>query len=62
MVTLGLENTDIAKIIGKSATHVSRCFNLKADWTMSDEWAIMAAIHRPDSDLHLIFPRCGSAR
>lgn len=61
MVTCGLENRDIAKIIGKSATHVSHCLNCKADWTISDEWAIMAALNRPDSDLHIMFPRNGKA-
>jgi antitoxin component HigA of HigAB toxin-antitoxin module len=62
MITLGLENTDIARIIGKSATHVSRCFNGHADWTLSDEWAIMAALRRPDSELHVIFPKGGKQR
>jgi len=56
----GLENPDIAKIMEKSDVHVSRCLNCKAQFTLSDQYAIMKAIRRPSADLHVIFPEGGA--
>lgn len=59
MITCGLENTDLANIIGRSATHVSRCLNNKAQFTLSEQYIILRKLNRPVQDLHKLFPENG---
>lgn len=56
----GLQNADVGHVLNRSAEHISRCLNGKAQWGLAEQYAIMDAIHRPYRDLHIIFPPNGN--
>ncbi len=59
MLAKGLQNADIARIINRTPEFVSRCLNNRGQFSLSDQYAILKAIKRPASEMHLIFPEGG---
>ncbi len=47
----GLQNADVGLVLNRSAEHISRCLNGKAQWGLAEQYAIMDAIHRPSDNM-----------
>lgn len=54
-----LTNADIAKELGRTPMHISRCLNNKAEFLLSEQYKIMRLIQRPNKDLYIVFPENG---
>lgn len=59
LTTAGVEHAYLAELLGFSRCHISHCFNLKAQWTLGDQYKILDIINQPPETLHKYFPRDG---
>ena len=59
MVANDMQVPDLARLMGKSLPHASRCLNGRAEFTLSEQYAILRRFKRPVEDMCKVFPENG---
>lgn len=54
-----ISNAMLARMLNRGSDYISRCLNSRAQFTLAEQYAILKAINRPASEMHLIFPEGG---
>lgn len=55
----GIEQTDLAKKLGRSIAYLSHRYTGKDPWTLDEMYTILDLINEPYENLHKVFPRNG---
>ena len=59
LIANDISNDDLGRLLNRAASHVSRCLNGHAQFTLAEQYIIMEAIREKPENMHKIFPKDG---
>lgn len=59
MLNAGFDNSSLGELLGRAASHISRCLNAKSQWKLDEVYKILEAVGEKPENIHEIFPKDG---